>query len=137
LLPVLRFDQPVEASVRAQLGEDVTETLEVMPRQWKVIQTMCEKFFCRECETITQPPAAVPRDAPGLCSGSISHKQTTAPEPRTWLQSHPNQITTWKAQLENGAADIFSPNGIVTAQPAIDVKSLHVKIGELTLENDS
>ena len=50
---------------------------------------------------------------------------------------HPNQITTWKAQLENGAADIFSPNGTATAQPAIDVKSLHAKIGELTLENDS
>jgi transposase len=44
---------------------------------------------------------------------------------------HPNQITTWKAQLENGAADIFSPNGSATAQPAIDVKA-----GELTLEND-
>jgi transposase-like protein len=50
---------------------------------------------------------------------------------------HPNQITTWKAQLENGAADIFSPNGTATAQPAIDVKSLHAKIGEQTLENDS
>ena len=32
---------------------------------------------------------------------------------------HPNQITTWKAQLENGASDIFSPNGTTTAQPAI------------------
>ena len=49
---------------------------------------------------------------------------------------HPNQITTWKAQLENGASDIFSPNGTTTAQPAIDVKALHAKIGELTLEND-
>jgi transposase len=49
---------------------------------------------------------------------------------------HPNQITTWKAQLENGAADIFNPNGTATAQPTVDVKSLHAKIGELTLEND-
>jgi transposase len=49
---------------------------------------------------------------------------------------HPNQITIWKAQLESGAADIFCPNGTTTAQPAIDVKSLHAKIGELTLEND-
>ena len=48
---------------------------------------------------------------------------------------HPNQITTWKAQLEGGAADVFGPsNG--PAEPAIDVKSLHAKIGELTLEND-
>ena len=48
---------------------------------------------------------------------------------------HPNQITTWKAQLEGGAADVFGP-GHGAAQPAIDVKSLHAKIGELTLEND-
>ena len=50
---------------------------------------------------------------------------------------HPNQITSWKAQLEGGAADVFglgSSNG--PSQPAIDVKSLHAKIGELTLEND-
>jgi transposase len=41
----------------AKLGEDVTETLEVIPRQWKVIQTVREKFSCRECEKISQPPA--------------------------------------------------------------------------------
>ena len=41
----------------AKLGEDVTETLEVIPRQWKVIQTVREKFTCRACEAITQPPA--------------------------------------------------------------------------------
>lgn len=40
-----------------KLGEDVTETLEVIPRQWKVIQTVREKFSCRACERITQPPA--------------------------------------------------------------------------------
>ncbi len=42
---------------QSKLGEDITETLEVIPRQWKVIQTVREKFSCRECETITQPPA--------------------------------------------------------------------------------
>jgi transposase len=40
-----------------KLGEDITETLEVIPRQWKVIQTVREKFSCRECEKIAQPPA--------------------------------------------------------------------------------
>ena len=49
---------------------------------------------------------------------------------------HPNQITSWKAQLEDGAADIFGRGGKGSAPPAIDVKSLHAKIGELTLEND-
>ena len=41
----------------SKLGEDVTETLEVIPRQWKVIQTVREKFACRQCEVIIQPPA--------------------------------------------------------------------------------
>jgi len=50
---------------------------------------------------------------------------------------HPNQITSWKAQLEEGASDVFGPGGGNAAvAPTIDVKSLHAKIGELTLEND-
>jgi transposase len=40
-----------------KLGEDVTETLEVIPRQWKVIQYVREKFTCRDCEKISQVPA--------------------------------------------------------------------------------
>ena len=40
-----------------KLGEDVTETLEVIPRQWKVIQHVREKFTCRDCEKISQAPA--------------------------------------------------------------------------------
>jgi transposase len=40
-----------------KLGEDVTETLELVPRQWKVIEHVREKFSCRSCEAITQPPA--------------------------------------------------------------------------------
>ena len=50
---------------------------------------------------------------------------------------HPNQITQWKALLQEGAADVFGASGgHGAAQPTIDVKSLHAKIGELTLEND-
>src|SRR5512139_524722 len=45
------------SSKLSKLGEDITETLEAVPRQWKVIQTVREKFSCRSCETITQPPA--------------------------------------------------------------------------------
>jgi transposase-like protein len=48
---------------------------------------------------------------------------------------HPNQVTAWKAQLEGSAADVFGSGG-GPVQPAVDVKSLHAKIGELTLEND-
>jgi transposase len=50
---------------------------------------------------------------------------------------HPNQITTWKAQLLEGAAGVFgSESKSDAAAPAIDVKTLHAKIGELTLTND-
>ncbi|HEY8450019.1 MAG TPA: IS66 family transposase [Bacillota bacterium] len=41
----------------SKIGEDVTETLDVVPRQWFVTEHVREKFSCRECETISQPPA--------------------------------------------------------------------------------
>ena len=41
----------------SKLGETTTETLESIPRTYKVIQTVREKFSCRSCETISQPPA--------------------------------------------------------------------------------
>jgi transposase len=50
---------------------------------------------------------------------------------------HPNQITAWKAQLEGGASEVFGSGSLAPAAPTVDVKSLHAKIGELTLENDS
>ncbi|WP_188826607.1 IS66 family transposase, partial [Brucella endophytica] len=48
----------------SKLGEDVTETLEETPRRFRVIETVREKFTCRDCEAVTQPPApfhATPR----------------------------------------------------------------------------
>ena len=41
----------------SKLGEDITETVEVIPRSWKVIQHVREKVSCRDCETISQAPA--------------------------------------------------------------------------------
>jgi transposase len=50
---------------------------------------------------------------------------------------HPNQITAWKSQLVEAAAGLFGSGGVASDPPAaIDVKTLHAKIGELTLEND-
>ena len=50
---------------------------------------------------------------------------------------HPNQITAWKAHLVEAASGLFGSGSPASdAPPAIDVKTLHAKIGELTLEND-
>jgi transposase-like protein len=46
---------------------------------------------------------------------------------------HPNQITTWRSQLLEGAAGVF---GGSAAAPAVDLKELHAKIGQLALGND-
>jgi hypothetical protein len=71
-----------------------------------------------------------------------NHAPSSVPSTNLCLTSrqrldNPNQITSWKAQLEGGAADVFGPGGSNgVTQPAVDVKSLHAKIGALTLEND-
>jgi transposase-like protein len=49
---------------------------------------------------------------------------------------HPNQITDWKNRLQEGAADVFGESAKDDPARAVDVKALHAKIGELTLEND-
>jgi transposase len=54
-----------------KLGEDITETLEVIPRQWKVIQHVREKFTCRDCEKISQAPAPFHVTARGWAGPSL------------------------------------------------------------------
>jgi hypothetical protein len=68
-----------------------------------------------------QPPAAVP--------SSCARRNLQLPPP--------NQITQWKAQLLDGAAGVFGAEARTEpSAPAVDLKSLHAKIGELALEND-
>jgi len=49
---------------------------------------------------------------------------------------HPNQITVWKAQLLDGAAGVFGSGASSGEAAPVDLKALHAKIGELTLEKD-
>ena len=65
---------------------------------------------------------------------AICGDQTLA-EVASKFDVHPNQITQWKTQLLERAADVFS-DGRGPAKPPVDMKALHAKIGELALEND-
>ncbi len=49
---------------------------------------------------------------------------------------HPNQISTWRTQLLEGAQGVFGGSASAGASPPVDLKELHAKIGQLTLEND-
>ena len=63
--------------------------------------------------------------ADGKTVAEIAHKHDV----------HPNQVTEWRRQLMERAAGVFG--GAVTPEaPAVDLKALHAKIGQLTLEND-
>jgi len=77
-LPRRRIVHPVPSSCPccggtklSKIGEDVTETLDVVPRQWFVTEHVREKFSCRSCETITQPPAPFHAIARGFAGPSL------------------------------------------------------------------
>jgi len=77
-LPRRRIVHPMPASCPccggtrlSKIGEDVTETLDVVPRQWFVTEHVREKFSCRSCETITQPPAPFHVIARGFAGPSL------------------------------------------------------------------
>lgn len=60
----------------------------------------------------------------------------TMSELATHLGVNPNQIKQWKGQLLDGVTDVFDDTPKTSKEPDVDVKALHAKIGQLTLEND-
>ncbi len=87
-----------------KLGEDITETMESVPRSWKVIQTVREKFTCRDCEKISQAPApfhVIPRGWAGpsllammLCDKFGQHIPLNRQVERFALEGVPISLST-------------------------------------------
>ncbi|MER8522195.1 IS66 family transposase [Mesorhizobium sp. M0159] len=100
-----------------RLGEDITETLEVVPRQWKVIQHVREKFTCRDCEAISQAPApfhATPRGwaGPGLLAMILfekfgQHQPLNRQAERYAREGVPLSLSTLADQVGAGVAALM------------------------------
>jgi transposase len=129
---------PCCGGVMHRLGEDVTETLELIPRQWKVVQHVREKFSCRSCETITQPPApshpiARGRAGPGLLAHILFAKyglhlplnRQSAVYAREGIELDVSTLADWV-----GAA-------AATLMPLVDVIRSHVFAAERIHADDT
>ncbi len=96
------------------LGEDVTRTLETIPRQWKVIETVREKFTCRDCEKISQPPAPLHVIARGWAGPSLlamilfekfgQHQPLNRQAERYALEGVPISLSTMADAVESSCA---------------------------------
>lgn len=101
-----------------KLGEDVTRTLESIPRRWKVIETVREKFSCRDCEKISQAPApfhVIPRGwaGPSLLAMILfekfgQHQPLNRQVERYALEGVPISLST-AADAIGGACAVLAP----------------------------
>jgi transposase len=97
-----------------KLGEDVTKTLESIPRRWKVIETVREKFTCQDCEKISQPPApfhVIPRGwaGPSLLAMILfekfgQHQPLNRQAERYALEGVPISLSTMADAVGSGCA---------------------------------
>src|SRR3954451_2379665 len=114
-----------------KLGEDITETLEVIPRRWKVIQHVREKFTCRDCEKISQAPApfhVIPRGwaGPSLLAMILfekfgQHQPLNRQVERYALEGVPISLST--------AADAVGA-GCAVLEPLLRLVEAHVMAAE-------
>jgi transposase len=114
-----------------KLGEDVTRTLEVVPRSWKVIETVREKFTCRDCEKISQAPApfhVIPRGwaGPSLLAMILfekfgQHQPLNRQVERYALEGVPISLST--------AADAVGA-GCAVLEPLLRLVEAHVMAAE-------
>ena len=114
-----------------KLGEDITETLEVIPRQWKVIQHVREKFTCRDCEKISQAPApfhVTPRGWAGpslLCAttdrSAVLHRRRRCFTTRATAVARIRKLTL------SGGAGSCRPTPMAATSSSIDRSGLRAR----------
>jgi transposase len=118
----------------SKLGEDITETLEVVPRSWKVVQTVRERFSCRSCETITQPPApfhpiARGRAGPNLLAMVLEAKYgqhlPLNRQGETYAQEGVELSVSTQADWVGTAAAVLSPLHALIAAHVLAAERLH------------
>ncbi|MEI9426017.1 IS66 family transposase [Mesorhizobium sp. Cs1299R1N1] len=122
----------------SKLGEDVNKTLEEVPRRFKVIETVREKFTCRDCETISQPPApfhATPRGFIG------PHLLATILFDKFGMHSPLNrQSTRFKCEgIELSTSTLADQVGFGTSalMPVFDLIEAHVFAAERLFGDDT
>jgi transposase len=104
--------------------------------KWKTCLKAARMPRIRSDDDQTNPPDPCPGVKAKVALAAIKGEKTLA-ELAQQYDVHPNQITAWKGQLVDAAAGVFGGDGTAAeATPAVDLKVLHAKIGELTLEND-
>ena len=98
------------------------------------IGPLCRSRRIRNEQTTTAEPQPGFQGESGHCGDQGRVGAAGTAELAQQFDVHANQITEWRRQLLEGAANVFG--AAPTSEPPIDVKALHAKIGELTLAND-
>ena len=122
----------------SKIGEDVTETLEVIPRRWKVIQMMREKFTCRHCEKISQLPApfhATPRGLGGPEPAGDDRLREVRPAPAAEPPAGPLRARRCRSQLSTLADQVGACT--VALRPLHDRIAAHVLAAERVHGDDT
>ena len=105
---------------------------------WNFCLTTGTLIACKSGETISKSSRGTTQASfkAKVALAAIKGGQTLA-ELAQQFDVHPNQITQWKSQHFEGATGVLGEDKSEAAASSVDLKSLHAKIGELTLENDS
>ncbi|WP_316189517.1 IS66 family transposase [Bradyrhizobium sp. SZCCHNRI2013] len=121
-----------------KIREDVSETLELVPRQWKVIQHVREKFSCRACEAITQPPAPFHPIARGRAGPRLlAHILFAKYGPHLPLTRQSTTFAHEGVALDVSTLADWLGAAAATLMPLVDAIKVHLLAGERIHADDT